>query len=1035
MPMKNALVVLVAAAAAFAAQAEPPVRAVVITGDHPFTLDTFLEAFADRDGIDYTHAPQQNHEEIFDSIADWPYDVMIFYHFSMEIPPHRLQNLLALIEQGVGLVVMHHGGMTYWNVEELRDVYGIRWNPPDFVFHMDQEYTARIADPDHPITHGLEDFQVHDETYTNFQVDDYPGNHTLITADHPNSDKVIAWTRHYGRTRVAGFQLGHDTPVFSHAAFQTIMARMTLWAAGRLPDELGGPVLQGTTIYRENRDRWVDDQILTGRSGVPQLAHDEIHRRVLAAHNDNGAREALALRLATLLGREGTADGKRFILRQLAYLRAPEAVPAIARLLTDPELGDMARGTLEDYPGESVDRALVEALPGADGAARIGLLDTLARRGEQEALEILADTANDGGPDVSMAALDALAAMNSIEADEALLSRLRDGDNRTCGPLLAVAARSLECGDRDRTVAVLTAVMPAIRTRPDAMRCGYYLLMLETQLEAGLELAAAFVTDPDAQARMAAYEFLSKAGVEGSEVLARTLPNAAAEEQVVIVAALGRMIAPNAAPAVRMALRSPHEAVRTEAARAMATLGGESDVAQLFAMAMEGSAVEAKAARAALASMHGIGAALAQRTEATNPEEAVLALETLAARMDAGQLDAVLARLDAADPAVRGQAWVTAGLLTTPGGLGALQSRMVEDDHVPAALAAVARKADNIDGAVDILCDYPYDRDGLRALALTAVAQLATEHAMARLKAYLDSPSEPLQEAALGALIAWPTPAPAPSLLAFAQDTSNTALREKALRSYIGHTELDGSLTPAAVVARVRAAYALAGETATRKAALEAAGRSGHVEGLALLREAMDDDALKPTAMRATLRLASLVAADHPDQSLESLRHVVESAQDEGFRAEASAALVDVEQYRGKLLAHWSFALDEEGWRAENHCTMVVEDGVLKIHTTGEDPHIVVDTHVPAGPAVVKMRAQFDVLGAGQFFWVYDNQSGYGLDSPFAVFELMQEKDGWVDFEVPINFERPIKSFRLDPGMETDGTVLVDYLRIERAGE
>ncbi len=61
------------------------------------------------------------------------------------------------------------------------------------------------------------------------------GIHVLVSADHPQSDKTIAWVHQYGKARVFGCQSGHDAKVWTNDSFRRLMAQGIRWAGGRVP--------------------------------------------------------------------------------------------------------------------------------------------------------------------------------------------------------------------------------------------------------------------------------------------------------------------------------------------------------------------------------------------------------------------------------------------------------------------------------------------------------------------------------------------------------------------------------------------------------------------------------------------------------------------------------------------------------------------------------------------------------------------------------------------------------------------------------
>ena len=90
-----------------------------------------------------------------------------------------------------------------------------------------------IEDSNHPITKGISDFELADETYNHQTF--YDGIHVLVSTGYPRSDKTIAWVHQYGKARVFGYQSGHDAKVWTNDSFRHLMGQGIHWASGRLP--------------------------------------------------------------------------------------------------------------------------------------------------------------------------------------------------------------------------------------------------------------------------------------------------------------------------------------------------------------------------------------------------------------------------------------------------------------------------------------------------------------------------------------------------------------------------------------------------------------------------------------------------------------------------------------------------------------------------------------------------------------------------------------------------------------------------------
>jgi type 1 glutamine amidotransferase len=89
-----------------------------------------------------------------------------------------------------------------------------------------------VEDKMHPITKGLADFEIQDESYNKqtFTKD----IRVLVTTDHPKSDKPIAWVHEYKGARVAGYQSGHDVRAWANPGHRQILGNSIRWVARRL---------------------------------------------------------------------------------------------------------------------------------------------------------------------------------------------------------------------------------------------------------------------------------------------------------------------------------------------------------------------------------------------------------------------------------------------------------------------------------------------------------------------------------------------------------------------------------------------------------------------------------------------------------------------------------------------------------------------------------------------------------------------------------------------------------------------------------
>ena len=215
-----------------------PVTTAVVTGGHSYDVINFRRLFGGLDGID-AHVQHMDDfatspEEVRDS-----YDVVVFYHMLMDGPrdqglpgyagkPKTVLDHLGETQQGI--FVLHHAILAYprWRVWD--EIVGM--DDRSFGAHAGKSLHVEVADTTHPITQGLSDWDMLDETYT--MAEPRADNHVLLTVNHPQSMKAIAWSREFKNSRVFCFQSGHDNQTWADTGFQEILRRGVLWSGRRL---------------------------------------------------------------------------------------------------------------------------------------------------------------------------------------------------------------------------------------------------------------------------------------------------------------------------------------------------------------------------------------------------------------------------------------------------------------------------------------------------------------------------------------------------------------------------------------------------------------------------------------------------------------------------------------------------------------------------------------------------------------------------------------------------------------------------------
>lgn len=215
-----------------------PISCAVITGGHGYDVLNFHRFFRSLAGVDAYIQHMDDFASARASVRDG-YDVVLFYTMLMDGPaddggpwyagrPKTALGRLGETEQGI--VFLHHAILAYpqWPVwSEMVDI-----RDRSFGHHPEQTLRVEIASPEHPITRGMNAWEMADETY----MMEEPGaaSEILLTADHPSSMRAIAWARMYRHARVFCFQSGHDNLTWANPGFGETVLRGIQWAAQRI---------------------------------------------------------------------------------------------------------------------------------------------------------------------------------------------------------------------------------------------------------------------------------------------------------------------------------------------------------------------------------------------------------------------------------------------------------------------------------------------------------------------------------------------------------------------------------------------------------------------------------------------------------------------------------------------------------------------------------------------------------------------------------------------------------------------------------
>ena len=217
------------------------IRILLTFGGHAFEEQPFFAMFDALPGIKYTKAEMPKDAGLLKPGLQKDYDAVVMYDMVGGITPDQQQAFVELLKQGIGLVSLHHNLGAHRDWPEFTKIIGGKFVFGDVVLEgkpyttstwsHDEQLKIRVADPAHPITQGVRDFEIHDESYGGFFT--ASDSHVLLTTDHPKNAPNVAWTKTYGNSRVFHLMLGHDSKAWANPNYPKLIEQGIRWVVSK----------------------------------------------------------------------------------------------------------------------------------------------------------------------------------------------------------------------------------------------------------------------------------------------------------------------------------------------------------------------------------------------------------------------------------------------------------------------------------------------------------------------------------------------------------------------------------------------------------------------------------------------------------------------------------------------------------------------------------------------------------------------------------------------------------------------------------
>ena len=578
--------------------------------------------------------------------------------------------------------------------------------------------------------------------------------------------------------------------------------------------------------------------------------------------------------LIAILRSDAAPPEKAITCKHLAVHGTVDAVPDLAKLLSDPQLSSWARIALEAIPGDESNAALREASTSLSGRLLIGMLNSLGVKKDAAAVDLLKTRLTDADAEVASAAAVALGHIANPAATEALLAALGNSD----GPVRnAVAEACVLAAEKHvaQSAADAAAIFDRVRNAevPLQRRLEATRGAILARGDEGLALLREQIHSPEkARFQLALSTTREFPGNKVDGALLEDLAKLPADRAGLLVEALADRRETVDLPAFLTAAGSGPKEIRISAIRALGRVGNDSCLPRLLQLASaEKDADLLQATQAALAQLPGekVNPALvAELAKADNSLKPMLL--GLIARRRVPAVDEVMKSLDNKDKGVRNAALAALGATVELDRLPLLIDQVMKaEDEAHAAQALQALKTASVrmpdrEGCAEALAQQ-LDKapKGSRAALLDTLAAVGGTRA---LKAMADSAKGKdlqLQDLSTKHLGTWMTADAAPVLLDLAT-AGPDAYKLRALRGYI-RIARQFVLPDEERLAMCKQALATAKQPAEQKMVLGILQRYPSVAGLKMAIDAEKTPALKEEARNVALAITAKLGAKAPE--------------------------------------------------------------------------------------------------------------------------------------------------------------------------
>lgn len=387
--------------------------------------------------------------------------------FDPKETPERCAALMDFVKSGKGIVGIHAAADNFYQWPDAQEMMGNKFT--GHPWGAGSTVAIKLDVPDHPLLAPFkgQGFKVKDEIYRtapplysrdkqlvlmSLDMSD-PATRDVKGLNENDKDTGITWIKDWGKGRLFYCSLGHNDAIFMTTPILEHYLRGIQFAAGdfKVPTKpIGSTKEQNMAQQQTAGGNW--DKVKTYDFGDSRQPLTEISDEIRKAYGKPGELKKFEASLDDVLKSDAKYAGKQYACRELSIIGTEQSVPVLAPMLTNQEYSDMARYALERIPGEAADKALLAALPKAEGKAKIGIVNSLGERGTKSAVGEIVKLVDNSDKALAGAAISALGKIGGPDAvaglDKALASAPDNQKMAIYDAYLKIAEKMAAAGDK-----------------------------------------------------------------------------------------------------------------------------------------------------------------------------------------------------------------------------------------------------------------------------------------------------------------------------------------------------------------------------------------------------------------------------------------------------------------------------------------------------------------------------------------------------------------------------------------------------------